>query len=132
MKRYTETVRQSRRGEATLVSQSVPRTMNRPADVGRPVKESVDFLRGSPSIRPLRKRGLLGANGFPDLFLKLLNRSPRVAAFLWRRIEGRMRLSTLSETGRLLLRLLQRAPPLSQGIHALAQPTDQAETLPGR
>ena len=55
---------------------------------------------GRPSIRPLRKRGLLGANGFSDLFQQMLNRSPRVAAFPWRRIEGRICLSTLPRRGR--------------------------------
>ena len=61
--------------------------------------ETVDFLRGGPSIRPRKKWGLLGANGFSNLFREYLNRSPRVAAFFWRRIEGRAFLSTLSFAG---------------------------------
>src|SRR5439155_9582921 len=61
--------------------------------------ESVDFLRGGPSIRPRKKWGLLGANGFSNLFREYLNRSPRVAAFFWRRIEGRVFLSTLPSQG---------------------------------
>jgi len=57
--------------------------------------ETVDFLRGSPSIRPLKRRGLLGANGLESRFLQMLTRSPRVAALFWRRIEGRRCFSTV-------------------------------------
>ena len=60
---------------------------------------SVDFPQASPSIRPRKGRGLLGANGFAALFPNIVNGSPRVAAFLWRRIEGRTELSTLPVAG---------------------------------
>ena len=62
-----------------------------------PAKETVDSLAASPSIRPRRKRGLLGDNGFSDLFGEVLDRPPRVAAFFSRRIEGHICLSTVSK-----------------------------------
>src|SRR5262249_34921905 len=54
----------------------------------------VGLFRGNPSIQPRKGRGLLGAK-FSDPFQPMLNRLPRVDAFFWRRIEGRMCLSTL-------------------------------------
>jgi len=57
---------------------------------------AVDFLWGSPSIQPLRKRSHSSEIEFLDLSQQMLNRSPRVAAFFWLRIEERIRLSTLS------------------------------------
>src|SRR5205809_575712 len=73
----------------------------------RSLQGTVDFFRDCPSIRPRKKRGLLGANGFS---LPTLYRSPRVAAFCWRRIEGHGCFSTLprrcSATAHLSLALL--------------------------
>jgi hypothetical protein len=54
-----------------------------------------EFLRSRPSIRPRKKGGLLGANGLRQCFCKKLVRSPRVAAIVSRRIEGRSCLSTV-------------------------------------
>ena len=53
------------------------------------------FSPTQPLDTALEKTGLLGVNGFLDLFLIRLIRSPRVAALFSRRIEGRTCLSTL-------------------------------------
>ena len=73
---------------STAASLAIQRAAHEPVDVaGRHLLAGVLINPRGPSIRPLGGWGLLGANG--EKFLKsILNRSPRVAALSWRRIEG--------------------------------------------
>jgi len=71
-----------------------------------------------PSIRPLRRRGLLGTNGIP-LWIEATNRSARVAAVLWRRIEGASR-----DSARLIPVVILALAPF---LIAAGSPKEEAE-----